>query len=84
MTCRDALDFLADYLDGRLPWRQRISFDFHLFLCRNCRDYLDGYRKTIQVSRAVLTEPCKAEQVPLPEELIQAILATRPHGRSEN
>lgn len=83
MTCRDALDFLADYLDGRLPLRQRISFGFHLFLCQNCRDYLDGYRKTIQVSRAAFAEPTEALREPLPKELIQAILATRPHGRSE-
>ena len=84
MTGREALDFLADYLDGCLPLRQRISFDFHLFLCSSCRDYLDGYRKTIQVSRSALKEPPEAKHEPLPEELVQAILATRPQGRNDN
>ena len=80
MTCRDALDFLADYLDGSLPWRQRMSFDVHLCLCRNCRNYLEGYRKTIQATREVLSPPANVPCEPLPEEMIQAILASRPHG----
>ena len=79
MTCRDALEFLADYLDGSLPLRQRLSLDFHLSLCSQCRDYLDNYRKTIQASRDALTDRALCEE--LPEELVQAILATRkqPH-----
>jgi predicted anti-sigma-YlaC factor YlaD len=80
MTCRNALKFLADYLDGNLPLRQRLSYGVHLFLCRNCRDYLDGYRKTIEVSRSALAEPANAAGEPLPEELVQAILAARPRN----
>ena len=84
MTCRDALEFLADYLDGSLPLGQRLSFALHLFLCRNCRDYLDGYRKTIEASRSVLADPAKLHCEPLPEELVQAILATRPRGSTSD
>ena len=80
MTCHDALQFLADYLDGSLPWRQRMSFGLHLCLCRHCRNYLDSYRKTIQASRTALSKPAESHCEDLPEELIQAILATRQHG----
>ena len=75
MTCRDALEFLADYLDGSLPLRKRLSLDLHLSLCRHCRAYLDNYKKAIQASRDVLTDQSLCEE--LPEDLIQAILARR-------
>jgi anti-sigma factor RsiW len=75
MTCRDCLEFIADYLDGKLPWGQKLSFEMHLALCSECRHYLDGYRKTISACQksTLDTEPTEA----MPEELIRAILATR-------
>jgi predicted anti-sigma-YlaC factor YlaD len=75
MTCRDALEFLADYLDGSLPLRKRLSLDLHLSLCRHCRDYLDNYKKAVQASREALTDQALCED--LPEDLVQAILAMR-------
>ena len=75
MTCRDALEFLADYLDGNLPLRRRLSLKLHLSLCSHCRDYLDNYKKAIQASRDALTDQALCEE--LPEDLVQAILATR-------
>ena len=77
MTCHDALNFLDDYLDGNLPWGQRIAFGLHLGLCRPCRDYLDGYRKTIEASRKALSEQAVATSEQLPEEMVLAILAAR-------
>ena len=79
MTCRDALEFLADYLDGSLPLRRRLSLDLHLSLCRHCRAYLDNYKKAVQASRDALTDQALCED--LPENLVQAILAMQkqPH-----
>lgn len=75
MTCREALEFLDDYLDGKLPLGQNLAFNVHLGLCRACRDYLDSYRKTIAATKAVCTSTATQEK--LPEELIQAILAAK-------
>ena len=75
MNCHDVLEFLADYLDGNLPLWQRLSFGLHLSLCRPCRDYLESYRKTIQASRDALDDKVLCEE--LPEDLVQAILASR-------
>ena len=83
MNCHDALNFLDDYLDGNLPWSQRIAFGLHLGLCRPCRDYLDGYRKTINASRNALSDQAIKTCEQLPEEMVQAILASRvqaPHA----
>jgi len=81
MTCKEVIDFLGDYLDGALPWRQRVVFNLHLVLCRHCRRYLASYSETIRLTRASEREP-SSEVQPVPEELLQAILATR-HSRQD-
>lgn len=73
MTCQEILKFLADYLDGNLTPEVQLAFGRHLEICPACQDYLDSYRKTIEMSRIALT----SRLAPLPEELVRAILAAR-------
>ena len=75
MTCREALDFLIDYLEGNLTLPQKVAFKVHLALCRQCRDYLDAYEKTIRAVRESTVDQRLYDE--LPEELIQAILSSR-------
>ncbi len=75
MTCRDATDFLADYLAGALAAGVRAQFDRHLSLCPNCRAYLATYRATIEVGRTAFTAPDADARAEFPEELMTAILA---------
>jgi len=75
MTCRDALEILADYLNGNLPWKHRLSLNLHLSLCRHCRDYLANYKKAVQSSRDAFNDEALCED--LPEDLVQAILSLR-------
>jgi predicted anti-sigma-YlaC factor YlaD len=77
MTCKEAVEFLADYLDGNLPWRERLAFDLHLMICRNCRAYLESYSHTIQLIRGFKLVPTGASLPPIPEDLLLAILAAR-------
>lgn len=76
MTCNEVLDFLNDYLDGALPWRQRLAFNLHILLCRHCRRYLASYLETMRLTRTLENEP-SSQLTPVPEELLQAILAAR-------
>ena len=46
MTCRDATDILADYVDGTMPTELAAEFERHLADCEPCRAYLATYRKT--------------------------------------
>lgn len=82
MTCRDATELIADYVEGHLPFRRRLSLRLHLALCRSCRNYFDSYRKTIQASRRALDE--QPSPAPLPEDLIQKILAERSRDQRMN
>ena len=76
MTCKEAIDFLGDYLDGALPWRAWLVFRWHLWICRDCRRYLASYAATVRHVKALRSEPAE-EARSVPEELMRAILAAR-------
>ena len=58
MSCQEVTEFLADFLDGELPLRQRLVFRLHLLMCPDCRRYLDSYAATIRLTlRSVRTRP---------------------------
>ena len=46
MTCRDAIEILADYVDGLMPPDLAAELERHLAGCEPCRAYLATYRKT--------------------------------------
>ena len=77
ITCREFEDFILDYLENALPERQRFVFELHLKLCRECRDYLAAYRRTIEVSKRAFEEPDAPLPDEVPEDLVKAILAAR-------
>lgn len=77
MTCRDVIEFLADYLAGDLAAEQQAVFDEHLAICPDCVAYLKNYRRTIQLGQAALQTPESPVCADIPEDLVQAILAAR-------
>jgi anti-sigma factor RsiW len=72
VTCQDATDFLGDYVAGALAPDVLATFTRHLERCPNCREFLGQYEQTIAAGRAA----CADETLPLPDELVQAILAS--------
>lgn len=77
MTCQELIEFLTDYLDGQLPMSQRVAFELHLSLCRDCRHYLSNYKTTIQASKQAFSQTAVAEPLAVPEKLVEAILKSR-------
>lgn len=74
MTCREAADFLADYLTGTLPADVRAQFERHLAACSNCRAYLATYAAMPDVARAAWTDSERDAGSAMPEDLVRAIL----------
>jgi predicted anti-sigma-YlaC factor YlaD len=74
MTCRECAEFLSDYLEGDLAIEIRQVFDRHLSLCPNCVTYLEQFRATVLAEQAAFGDDAEPD---VPEELIQAILASR-------
>ena len=75
MTCRDVLEYLADYLGGALAPEGVDRFEHHLAGCPSCVAYLESYRETVRLGKDALTEPSLGE---VPEDLVAAILASLP------
>lgn len=77
LTCREMDDFLVDYFSDTLSAAARTRFELHLKTCPNCREYVRGYGKTLEMTRRVFEED-EAEVPPeVPEPLVAAILDAR-------
>jgi len=78
LTCKQLIESLAEYVDGRLSLSHKAAFMLHLFCCAHCRAYLSNYETTIAASKQAFVkledDQCSVE---VPEDLIQAILKAR-------
>jgi anti-sigma factor RsiW len=77
ITCRQLIDFLADYLDGSLPADGRHNFERHLGVCPSCVAYVNSYKQTIAMGKAALAPTDASASGIVPEGVIQAIRLAR-------
>ena len=66
MTCKEAIDVLADYIEASLTPELAADLERHLLDCAPCRTYLSTYRKTRALTSEVGREP-------MPEEMKQRL-----------
>ena len=76
LTCRQLLDYLSDYVEGRLSAAEVAQLDEHLAVCPQCIDYLANFKATLAACQSLRARPFE-KLPPMPEELVQAILAAR-------
>ena len=50
INCREAVSLIGDYLEGKLPRRDRRRLEAHLANCDACSTYLEQMRVTIAVA----------------------------------
>lgn len=77
ITCREFEEFVLSYLDGELPAKNAKIFEWHLRICRECREYLEAYKRTIEIGKAVLGAADESVPEDVPEDLIRAVLESR-------
>ena len=75
LTCREFIEFLDDYVDGRLPEERHSVFAGHLSRCIECTDYLDSYQRTVAMTGDVRQLEQVAEDAP--PDLVNAIIAAQ-------
>jgi anti-sigma factor RsiW len=67
LVCRQVVEIVTDYLEGRLSRADRRRFDAHLAGCPHCTEYLAQLRATIELTGRItaddLTPPMRAELV---------------------
>lgn len=49
ITCREIVELVTSFLEGRLSAGERRRFQEHLAGCEGCSNYLDQMRKTIRL-----------------------------------
>jgi hypothetical protein len=74
LTCREAVDLLADYLGGDLAAGQRAAVEAHLVECRECVAYFGSYRSAIHAVREIGQCDDGATRE-VPEEVVRGIIA---------
>lgn len=77
LTCREFVEFLANYLEGWLPQDQLARFNGHLAACPSCVSYTRSYQETVRLGKSVLSRPDEPVPDDVPEDLVRAILAAR-------
>ena len=77
ITCREFEDFILDYCDDTLPDRQKFIFELHIKVCRECRDYLAAYRRTIEIAHRLSDNDQPELPDSVPDDLVEAVLAAR-------
>lgn len=72
ITCEEVLTFLWAYVAGELPPAKVAELERHLSVCPSCVNYIESYRKTIELSQGSAGEPAEED---LPDDLMRAVLA---------
>ena len=66
MTCKEAIEVLAEYIEASLTSELVDELERHLRDCAPCRAYLSTYRKTRELTAEV-------GRAPMPEEMKQRL-----------
>jgi predicted anti-sigma-YlaC factor YlaD len=61
LTCKELVEVVTDYLEGRLPPAERVRFEEHVAFCSWCRTYLDQMRETVRVTGTLAEEDLSPE-----------------------
>jgi anti-sigma factor RsiW len=46
-SCKDVTEHASDYVDRQLPLHRRLAYRMHLFICVDCRRYVEQLKLTI-------------------------------------
>lgn len=50
-TCKEISDLIYAYLTDQLPGKTKKAFEQHLKICRDCVNFLNTYKKTLDLTR---------------------------------
>lgn len=77
LTCKELTELVTDYLEGRMPFMQQVSFHLHLGMCDRCRAYLRQMKMTVKTLGKLPDEPIPAG---VRDELLARFRNMRPAG----
>jgi len=62
ITCKELVELVTDYLEGKLPENTKVVFEEHLKGCRGCTNYLEQIQQTIRLTGFVNEEDLSTQQ----------------------
>ena len=62
MTCKELVELVTDYLEGKLQAVDTARFEEHIATCEGCIAYLEQMRRTIQVMSYLNEESLTSQQ----------------------
>jgi len=77
LTCKQFDEFMMDYLEGNLPFWQKVACGLHVRMCRKCAKFVDQYRRVVLLEKNAFVAPGDSIPEVVPEELVKAALACR-------
>jgi len=82
LTCQEVVEYLMSYLNSELAPDEIFVFEKHLAVCPECVTFLETYKQTIRIGQMAFDSvesqsPESQSEEPLPEPLVQAILAAQ-------
>lgn len=66
LKCKEVDQQISFLIDGQLNWRQKLSLNSHLMMCKNCRrlsKYFKQSNQQIQAQTAKEAEPQDVEKI---------------------
>jgi anti-sigma factor RsiW len=61
LTCKELVEVVTDYLEGRMPAERRLLFEEHVAFCSWCETYLEQMRETIRLTGLLREEDLSAD-----------------------
>jgi predicted anti-sigma-YlaC factor YlaD len=61
LTCKELVEVVTDYLEGRLSPAEQLRFEEHVAFCSWCGTYLQQMRDTIRVQGTLAEEDLAPE-----------------------
>jgi hypothetical protein len=75
VKCREAIEIFGDHVEGRLRPLQRWRLRIHLWMCRNCRNYLFSYITAVRTVKTAHHETPKSPVADRPAALMKLIVS---------
>jgi anti-sigma factor RsiW len=61
LTCRELVEVVTDYLEGRMPAERRLRFEEHVAVCDGCQTYLEQMQETIRLTGTLREDDVRPE-----------------------
>ncbi len=61
LSCRELVELVTEYLEGKLPLDERTRFELHLGYCDACSGYLRQMRQVLETAGELAEESLEPE-----------------------